>query len=76
MTIRTCLVCSLAGAAILPKTVVMLKILMIIAFFTVIAVVTVVQQGRDTSQSVEMVFHFKEVNFLRNIIISTVFIPQ
>lgn len=74
--IGTCLVFSVTGATVLPHTVVMRMCFFIVAFLAVIRVVTAVQQCRNTSQSVEMVFHFKQHNFLRSIIISTVFEPQ
>ena len=75
MEIGTCLVCSLAGTAMLPKTVVLFRCLIVVALLAVIAVIGPVEESGNTSQPVKMVFYFKKVNFLRSIITDTIFVP-
>lgn len=50
MEIGTCLVCCLAGTAILPKTVVLFCCLIVVAFLAVIAVIGLVEESGSTSQ--------------------------
>ena len=74
--IGTSLVGSFAAATILAAAIVVFARLMAVSFFTVMAVVGTVQQGRNTCYSVKMVANFQQANFLGGVIVSAVFKPD